>query len=116
MYYILWIYFVTIFLHKTLLGLSTFIIFFPQYWSGMGLPLDAPHANAAAFAGVVCDYLPDRPLERYPQGTTRAKIGLLVITFGYSLSFLLVVGTKTFFVLSVVTGVAFRVVMPAQLR
>ena len=43
-------------------------------------------------------------------------VGLVVITLGYLLSFFLVIGPKTFLVSSLVTGVAFWVVMLTGLK
>jgi len=111
----LWVYFVRVCMYGALLGLSGFVIFFPQYELGLGL---RRASELLAWPSLVWVFL------AYPMGRLIdargaifvLKVGLALITAGYALSYFLVVGPKTFLVSSLVTGVAFWLVMVAQLK
>jgi len=111
----LWVYFIRVCLYGALLGLSGFIIFFPQYELGMSLTEVGHMLSWPALVWVVIAY----PVGRLVDSRGAAYVlgvGLVVITLGYVLSFFLVVGPWTFLISSLVTGVAFWVVMMAQLK
>jgi len=111
----LWVYFIRVCLYGALLGLSGFIIFFPQYELGMDLGEVGRMLSWPSLVWVVIAY----PVGRLVDSRGAAYVlghGLIVITLGYLLSFFLVVGPWTFLVSSLVTGVAFWVVMMAQLK
>jgi len=111
----LWVYFIRTCLYGALLGLSGFIIFFPQYELGMDLGAVGRMLSWPSLVWVVIAY----PVGRLVDARGAAHVlglGLAVITLGYVLSFFLVVGPWTFLVSSLVTGVAFWVVMMAQLK
>ncbi|HTZ20289.1 MAG TPA: MFS transporter [Opitutaceae bacterium] len=111
----LWVYFVRICLYGALLGLSGFIIFFPQYELGMDLDAVGRMLSWPALVWVVIAYPVGRLVDA--RGASHVLgVGLVVITLGYVLSFFLVVGPWTFLASSLVTGVAFWVVMMAQLK
>lgn len=111
----LWTYFVRICLYGALLGLSGFVIFFPRYELGMSLGEVGQLLSWPSLAWLFVAYPIGRLMDTY--GAMRILwYGLAVITLGYVGTFFLVVGVKTFFVSSMVTGVAFWVVMMAQLK
>ncbi len=111
----LWVYFIRICLYGALLGLSGFIIFFPQYELGMDLGAVGRMLSWPSLVWVVIAYPVGRLVDS--RGASYVLgIGLIVITLGYVLSFFLVVGPWTFLASSLVTGVAFWVVMMAQLK
>jgi maltose/moltooligosaccharide transporter len=111
----LWVYFIRVCLYGALIGLSGFIIFFPQYELGMSLTTVGQMLSWPALVWVVIAY----PVGRLVDSRGAAyvlRIGLVMITLGYVLSFFLVVGPATFLVSSMVTGVAYWIVMMAQLK
>jgi maltose/moltooligosaccharide transporter len=111
----LWIYFIRVCLYGALLGLSGFIIFFPQYELGMSLTEVGQMLSWPALIWVVIAY----PVGRMVDSRGAAyvlRLGLVMITLGYGLSFFLVIGPISFLVSSLVTGVAFWIVMMAQLK
>jgi MFS family permease len=111
----LWVYFIRICLYGALLGLSGFIIFFPQYELGMDLGAVGRMLSWPALVWVFIAYPIGRIVDA--RGATHVLgIGLMVITLGYALSFFLVVGPVTFLISSLVTGVAFWVVMMTGLK
>ncbi|MEN9404746.1 MAG: hypothetical protein RL091_3449 [Verrucomicrobiota bacterium] len=111
----LWLYFTRVFLYGALLGLSGFIIFFPQYELGMNLAEVGQMLAWPALIWVVIAYPVGRMVDT--RGAAHVlRLGLVMITAGYLLSFFLVVGPRTFLVSSIVTGVAFWIVMMAQLK
>ena len=111
----LWVYFIRICLYGALLGLSGFIIFFPQYELGMDLGAVGRMLSWPSLVWVVIAYPVGRLVDS--RGASYVLgLGLIVITLGYVLSFFLVVGPWTFLISSLVTGVAFWVVMMAQLK
>lgn len=111
----LWVYFIRTCLYGALLGLSGFIVFFPQLELGMDLGEVGRMLSWPALVWVFIAYPVGRVVDAH--GATRVLgIGLVVITLGYLLSFFLVVGPKTFLVSSLVTGVAFWVVMMTGLK
>ncbi|HEX7630831.1 MAG TPA: MFS transporter [Lacunisphaera sp.] len=111
----LWIYFIRICLYGALLGLSGFTIFFPQKELGMNLT-DIGHVLTwPMLVWVVIAY----PVGRIVDARGAAQVlnwSLALITAGYVGTVFLVVGPNTFLVLSLVTGVAFWIVMMAQLK
>jgi len=111
----LWVYFIRVCLYGALLGLSGFIIFFPQYELGMDLGQVGRMLSWSALVWVVIAYPVGRLMDSRGASSVLG-VGLMVITLGYVLSFFLVVGPWTFLVSSLVTGVAFWVVMLAQLK
>jgi MFS family permease len=111
----LWMYFIRVCLYGALLGLSGFIIFFPQYELGMSLTEVGHMLSWPALIWVVIAYPVGRMVDQ--RGATYVvRWGLALITSGYIASFFLVVGPKTFLLSSLVTGVAFWIVMMAQLK
>jgi MFS family permease len=111
----LWVYFIRICLYGALLGLSGFIIFFPQHELGMDLGEVGRMLSWPALVWVFIAYPIGRVVDA--RGATSVLgTGLVVITLGYLLSFFFVIGPKTFLVSSLVTGVAFWVVMMTGLK
>ncbi len=111
----LWIYFVRICLYGALLGLSGFTLFFPQYELGMSLMEIGQMLTWPLLIWIVIAYPVGRLVDAH--GATRVlNWSLLLITAGYAGTFFLVVGPKTFLVSSLVTGVAYWIVMMAQLK
>lgn len=111
----LWIYFIRICLYGALLGLSGFIIFFPQYELGMTLTEVGHMLTWPSLIWVVIAYPVGKMVDT--RGATYVlRWGLVMITLGYVLSFFLVVGPMTFLLSSLVTGTAFWIVMMAQLK
>jgi MFS family permease len=111
----LWIYFIRICLYGALLGLSGFIIFFPQYELGMSLTEVGHMLTWPSLIWVVIAFPVGQMVDR--RGATWVlRWGLVMITVGYVGSFFLVVGPWTFLVSSLVTGTAFWIVMMAQLK
>lgn len=111
----LWVYFIRICLYGALLGLTGFIIFFPQYELGMSLAESGRMLAWSSLAWLLFAYPVGQLVDRRGAAFV-LHWGLLVITVGYVASFFLVIGPWTFFVSSLVTGVAFWVVMMAQLK
>jgi len=111
----LWFYFVRICLYGALLGLGGFTIFFPQRELGLSL-MDIGHMLTwPLLIWVVIAY----PIGRLVDSRGAAFVlrwGLVLITVGYVGTFFLVIGPKTFLVSSLVTGVAYWIVMMAQLK
>jgi MFS family permease len=111
----LWVYFIRICLYGALLGLSGFVVFFPQQELGMNLGEVGRMLSWPSLVWVFIAYPIGRLVDA--QGAARVLgVGLVVITLGYLLSFFLVVGPLTFLVSSLVTGVAFWVVMMTGLK
>lgn len=111
----LWVYFIRICLYGALLGLSGFIIFFPQYELGMDLTSIGHMLSWPSLAWIFLAYPVGRLVDA--RGASYVlRLGLIVITLGYALSFFLVVGPMTFLISSLVTGVAFWVVMLTGLK
>ncbi|HVT74467.1 MAG TPA: MFS transporter [Lacunisphaera sp.] len=111
----LWTYFLRICLYGALLGLSGFLIFFPQYELNLDLGEAGRMMSWPSLVYVVIAYPIGRLIDRRGAGDVLGA-WLVVITLGYLLSFFLVVGPWTFLLSSLVTGVAFWVVMLAQLK
>ncbi len=111
----LWVYFVRVCLYGALLGLSGFLIFFPQYELGMSLTEVGQMLSWPSLVWLVIAY-PVGKLVDARGALYVLRLGLILITAGYLLSFVFVVGPRTFFVSSMVTGVAFWIVMLAQLK
>lgn len=111
----LWTYFVRVCIYAALLGLSGFLVFFYQRELGMTLPAVGAMLAWPSLAWVVLAYPVGRLVDRWG-AIPVLKLGLAVISLGYTVSFVAVVGPRTFFVSSMVTGVAFWVVMLTQLK
>jgi len=111
----LWVYFIRTCLYGALLGLSGFLIFFPRDELGMDLGEAGRMLSWPALVWVFIAYPIGRIVDA--RGATwMLGRSLAVITLGYGLSFFLVVGPRTFLVSSLVTGVAFWVVMLTGLK
>lgn len=111
----LWVYFIRTCLYGALLGLSGFVVFFPQHELGMDLGQVGRVLSWPALVWLVIAY----PIGQWIDARGAMKVlnvGLIVITLGYLLSYFFVVGPMTFFASAMVTGVAFWVVMLAQLK
>lgn len=111
----LWVYFIRVCLYGALLGLSGFVIFFPQYELGMSLPQIGQMLSWSSLAWLLIAY-PVGKLVDSKGAIYVLRLSLILITVGYVLTFFLVVGPITFLLSSLVTGVAFWVVMLAQLK
>jgi len=111
----LWVYFVRVCLYGALLGLSGFVIFFPQQELGLGLKRASEMLAWPSLVWVFLAYPMGRLIDS--RGAIFVlKLGLILITTGYALSYFFVVGPRTFLLSSLVTGVAFWIVMVAQLK
>ena len=111
----LWMYFVRVCLYGALLGLSGFVIFFPLQELGLSLVEVGKLLAWPSLAWLVIAY----PVGRLVDSRGAMWVlwhGLVIITVAYVASFFLVVGARTFFVSALVTGVAFWIVMLAQLK
>ncbi len=111
----LWVYFIRTCVYGALLGISGFIIFFPQHELGMDLTEVGHKLAWPSLAWIALAY----PVGRIIDSRGALYVlgwGLGIITVGYVSSFFLVIGPKSFFASSMVTGVAFWVVMVAQLK
>lgn len=111
----LWTYFVRTCLYGALLGLSGFVIFFPQYELGMDLPTIGHMMSWPALVWLVIAY-PVGKLVDARGGLFVLKWSLVLMTFSYALSFFFVVGPKTFLLSSLATGVTFWIVMLSGLK
>jgi Na+/melibiose symporter-like transporter len=111
----LWFYFVRVCLYGVQLGLTTFAVFFPQHELGLSLKEIGKIGAYAQLVFIVVAFpigwLVDRkgsiPVLRW---------GLVVITAGYLYTFLFANDRTSFLVGSMVFGVAFWIVMMAQLK
>lgn len=111
----LWMYFIRICLYGALLGLMSFSVFFPQHELGLSLKEIGKISAYAQLAFIVIAFpigwLVDRrgaiPVLRW---------GLVVIALGYLYTFLFATGRTGFLAGSLVFGVAFWIVMMAQLK
>ncbi|HEU5078962.1 MAG TPA: MFS transporter [Opitutaceae bacterium] len=111
----IWLYLLRVCLYGALLGLSGFVIFFPRDELGLSLVEVGKLLSWPSLAWLFVAYPVGRLIDR--TGAMRVLWhSLLVITLGYVATFLFVVGPKTFFLSSLVTGVAFWIVMLAQLK
>src|SRR4051812_29225801 len=111
----LWMYFIRICLYGVQIGLLNFIVFFPQYELGLSLT-DIGHMRTWPLFIWVAIAFPIGQLVDRKGATFVLQWGLLLITFGYLGTVLFVVGPLTYLVSSLVTGVAFWIVMMAQLK
>lgn len=111
----LWMYFIRVCLYGVQIGLLNFIVFFPQYELGMSLT-DIGHMRTwPLFIWVVIAFPIGQWVDR--RGASFVlQWGLVLITLGYLGTAFLVVGPLTYLVSSLVTGVAFWIVMMAQLK
>lgn len=111
----LWMYFIRICLYGALLGLSGFTIFFPQHELHMDLGQIGRMLSWPSLVWLVIAFPIGQLIDA--RGANRVlSLGLIAITAGYIGTFFFVVGPITFFISSMVTGVAFWVVMLAQLK
>jgi maltose/moltooligosaccharide transporter len=111
----LWIYFVRICLYGALLGLVPFTIFFPQHELGMDLKTVGQMLTWPLPIWILIAY----PIGRLADSRGAGFVlgwGLVLITLGYLFTFFCVIGPKTYLVSSLLTGVAFWIVMMAQLK
>ncbi len=111
----LWVYFVRVCVYAALLGLSGFLVFFYQRELGMALPEVGAMLAWPSLAWVVLAYPVGRLVDRWG-AIPVLKLGLATLSLGYAASFFAVVGPRTFFLSSMVTGIAFWVVMLTQLK
>jgi Na+/melibiose symporter-like transporter len=111
----LWFYFVRVCLYGALLGLSSFTVFFPQHELGLSLKevgrITAYPQLVFVLIAFPIGWWVDR---RGPVEVLR--YGLVVITLGYVYTFLFGNDRVAFLIGSMVFGVAFWVVMMAQLK
>ncbi|MFZ5496987.1 MAG: MFS transporter [Verrucomicrobiota bacterium] len=111
----LWFYFVRVCLYGALLGLSHFTIFFPQHELGMSLMTIGAYRTYPLLVWIVIAFPVGWLVDR--RGAVEVlKWGLVMITLGYVLTFLLATGPLTFLAGNMIFGVAFWVVMMAQLK
>jgi len=111
----LWVYFVRVCLYGALLGLSGFVVFFPQHELGMSLTQVGQMLSWPSLVWLVIAY----PIGRLVDSRGAVFVlqwGLVLITVGYAATYFFVVGPWTFLVSSLVTGVGFWIVMLAQLK
>jgi MFS family permease len=111
----LWTYVVRVCIYGALLGLSGFIVFFPHHELGMSLAETGAMLSWPSLVWLVLAY-PVGKLVDARGALFTLRLGLAMITVGYGLSFFLVAGPMTFLVSSLVTGIAFWIVMLAQLK
>lgn len=111
----LWMYFIRICLYGALLGLSTFTVFFPRDELGLSLKEIGKITAYAQLVFIVIAFPVGWLVDR--KGTFAVlRWGLVVITAGYLYTFLFASGRTSFLIGSLVFGVAFWVVMMAQLK
>lgn len=111
----LWFYFVRVCLYGALLGLSHFTIFFPQHELGMDLMKIGAIRTYPLLVWVVIAFPVGWLVDR--RGAVAVlRWGLIMITLGYGLTFLFATGPLTFLAGNMIFGVAFWVVMMAQLK
>lgn len=111
----LWFYFVRVCLYGALLGLSHFTIFFPQHELGMNLMTIGAYRTYPLLVWIVIAFPIGWLVDR--RGAVDVlRWGLIMITLGYVLTFLLATGPLTFLAGNMLFGVAFWVVMMAQLK
>lgn len=92
---------------------SGFIIFFPQRELGLTLDQTGKLMSWSALAWLLIAYPLGRLIDRW--GSMRVLgLGLAVSAIGYGLSFFFVVGSQTFLISCLVTGIAYWVVMLSQ--
>jgi Na+/melibiose symporter-like transporter len=111
----LWFYFVRVCLYGVQLGLTTFAVFFPQKELGLSLK-EIGHIGAYAQLVFIAIAFPIGWLVDRRGSIPVLRWGLVVITLGYLYTFLCSTGQTSFLVGSMVFGVAFWVVMMAQLK
>jgi maltose/moltooligosaccharide transporter len=111
----LWMYFIRVCLYGVQIGLLNFIIFFPQKELGMSLT-DIGHVRTWPLFIWVAIAFPIGQLVDRKGATYVLHWGFGLITLGYLGTVFLVVGPVTYLISSLVTGVAFWIVMMAQLK
>lgn len=111
----LWLYFVRVCMYGALLGLSQFLIFFPQYELGLPLAEIGKMMSWPSLAWIALAYPIGQMTDRHGAQPV-LRIGLIGITLAYVLSFFCVIGPKTYLVSAMATGLGFWVVMLAQLK
>jgi Na+/melibiose symporter-like transporter len=111
----LWMYFIRVCLYGVQIGLLSFIVFFPQKELGMSLTEIGHMRTWPLFIWVFIAFPIGQLVDR--KGATFVlQWGLVLITLGYLGTVFFVVGPLTYLVSSLVTGVAFWIVMMAQLK
>ncbi len=111
----LWMYFIRVCLYGVQIGLLNFIVFFPQKELGLSLTEIGHMRTWPLFIWVFIAFPIGQLVDR--KGATFVlQWGLVLITLGYLGTVFLVVGPYTYLVSSLVTGVAFWIVMMAQLK
>ena len=111
----LWVYVVRICLYGALLGLSHFTIFFPQHELGMDLKQIGLIRTYPLLVWVVIAFPVGWLVDR--RGAIAVlRWGLILITLGYVFTFLFATGPTPFLIGNLLFGVAFWVVMMAQLK
>jgi maltose/moltooligosaccharide transporter len=111
----LWFYFVRVCLYGALLGLSHFTIFFPQHELGLSLGTIGAYRTYPLLVWIVIAFPVGWWVDR--RGAVAIlQWGLVAITLGYALTFLFATGPMSFLAGNMLFGVAFWVVMMAQLK
>lgn len=111
----LWFYFVRVCLYGALLGLSHFTIFFPQHELGLDLMTIGAYRTYPLLVWIVIAFPVGWLVDR--RGAVAVlQWGLVMITLGYALTFLFATGRMSFLAGNMIFGVAFWVVMMAQLK
>lgn len=111
----LWFYFVRVCLYGALLGLSHFTIFFPQHELDMSLMTIGAYRTYPLLVWIVIAFPVGWLVDR--RGAVDVlQWGLVTITLGYVLTFLFATGPLTFLAGNMIFGVAFWIVMMAQLK
>jgi maltose/moltooligosaccharide transporter len=111
----LWFYFVRVCLYGALLGLSHFTLFFPQHELGLDLMTVGAYRTYPLLIWVVIAFPVGWWVDRRGAGDV-LRWGLIMITLGYVLTFLFANGPRTFLAGNLIFGVAFWIVMMAQLK
>jgi maltose/moltooligosaccharide transporter len=111
----LWFYFVRVCLYGALLGLSSFTVFFPQHELGLTLKEIGRITAYPQLVFVIIAFPVGWWVDR--RGPIEVlRWGLVVITLGYAYTFLFADDRTAFLIGSMIFGVAFWVVMMAQLK
>ena len=94
--------------------MSAFLLFFAQREVGLSLDQAGKFLAWPSLAWVVIAYPVGRLMDRW-RAIRTLTVALWISAIAYTLSFFFVVGTRTFFVSCLVTGVAYWMIMLAQL-